>query len=163
MPVKDEEKNIGHCLRTILAERYPNARLFVVNDRSTDNTAQAVQEVQDEFPQVERLDITHLPEGAYGKPNALEKIAPKLSADFLFFIDSDVLVKPGCFNSIVSYMQENKLDWFAALGEPDLAHFWERLLAPIFGAMAYSWYDPRKISDPNWPDAIGSGFMAARR
>lgn len=163
VPVKDEEQNIGQCLRTILAERYPNAHVFVVNDRSTDGTARAVQAVQDEFPQVERLDITHLPEGAYGKPNALEKIAPKLTGDILFFVDSDVLVKPGCFRSIVGYMQDNKLDWFAAYGEPELNQFWERLLAPIFGAMAYSWYDPRKISDPNWPDAIGSGFMVARR
>ena len=41
--------------------------------------------------------------------------------------------------------------------------FWERLVIPIFGAVAFAWYDPRKISDPKWPDAIGSAFMICRR
>ncbi|MBX3396310.1 MAG: glycosyltransferase [Phycisphaerae bacterium] len=163
VPVKDEENNIGRCLRAIIAERYPNARIFVVNDRSTDGTANVVRAIQEEHPEIERIDITHLQEGYYGKPSALEKIASRLTGDILFFIDSDMFVKPGCFKTVVRRMESERLDWLAAHGEMELDHFWEKVLAPVFGAMAYSWYDPRKVSDPNWPDAMGSGFMVVRR
>ncbi|HWL92250.1 MAG TPA: glycosyltransferase family 2 protein [Phycisphaerae bacterium] len=163
VPVKDEEHNIAMCLEALLREDYPRARILVVNDRSTDGTAAAVQTIQNEHPQVKRVDITHLPAGAFGKPNAIETITPMLTGDIVFFIDSDIQVKPGCLAAVVGFMRANSLDWFAAYGEPSLTYFWERLLVPLFGAIAYSWYDPRKISDPNWPDAIGSGFMVARR
>ncbi len=163
VPVKDEEENITRCLKSIIAENYPNARVYVVNDRSTDGTPQAVAGFQKDHPEIERLDITHLPEGKYGKPHAVHQLAPRLKGDIILFVDSDIILKPGCLRAIADIMERDNLDWYAAYGDPDLTQFWERLLAPIFGAMAYSWYDPRKISDPAWPDAIGSGFMVARR
>ena len=57
----------------------------------------------------------------------------------------------------------HNLDWVAVMGEPQISKFWERLLIPILGAISFAWYDPRKISDPRWPDAIGSALMVARR
>lgn len=163
VPVKDEEHNIINCLKSIVAERYPNANVIVVNDRSTDGTPQAVARFQADHPEVHRVDIKELPEGKYGKPHAVHQVAPLLKGEYIFFVDSDILLKPGCLRAIAGRMEREKLDWYALYGDPDLTQFWERLLAPIFGAMAYSWYDPRKISDPDWPDAIGSGFMVARR
>ncbi len=163
VPVKDEEHNIGPCLRALLAENYPNARIIVVNDRSTDGTARIVQEIQDQHPSIERIDIAALPKGVFGKPNAIDRVKDHFSGEFILFVDSDMQVKPGCLAAVVRHMRRNRLDWFAAAGEPKLTHFWEKLLAPIFGAMAYAWYDPRNVSDPSHPDAIGSGFMVARR
>ncbi len=163
IPVKDEEGVIGDCLAAVLAQGYPKAGVFVVNDRSRDGTVRVVQAIQDRHPQVERLDITHLPDGMYGKPHALSQLSPRLNRDIVFFIDSDIRIEPHCLTTVVAHFEKNRLDWLAAMGRPDLKLFWERLLVPIFGAMAYSWYDPRRISDPNRPEAIGSNFMVARR
>lgn len=163
VPVKDEEHNIGPCLRALIAENYPNVRIIVVNDRSTDGTARIVQQIQDEYPTIERVDIATLPKGVFGKPNAIDGVKDRFRGEFVLFVDSDMQIKPGCLSAVVRYMRRNQLDWFAAAGEPKLTHFWEKLLAPIFGAMAYAWYDPRNVSDPSHPDAIGSGFMMVRR
>ncbi len=163
IPVKDEENVIGACLEAVLGQGYSNAGIFVVNDRSRDGTVGVVQAIQDRNPQVERLDVAHLPDGLYGKPHALSKLSPRLNRDIVFFIDSDIRIKPHCLTTVAAHIEKHRLDWLAAMGRPDLKLFWERLLVPIFGAMAYSWYDPRKISDPNRPEAIGSNFMVARR
>ncbi len=163
IPVKDEADNIGECIESVLAQKYPNIRITVVNDRSTDNTAEVVQAIQDRHPELHRVDIRELPEGLYGKPHGLHTVAKDLTGDVVAFVDSDLHLKPGCLRTLVHHLMSNKLDWIATMGAPEIHRFWEKLMVPIFGAVAFAWYDPRKISDPDWPDAIGSAFMVARR
>jgi len=163
IPVKDEQANIGTCLESILAQDYPGARIIVVNDRSSDATVQVVQAIQDRHPQVRRVDVTELPEGFYGKPHALHSIASELKSDCVAFVDSDLRLDPGCLRALVNQLATNGLDWVALMGAPEISQFWERLLMPLLGAVTFACYDPRKISDPAWPDAIGSGLMVCRR
>lgn len=163
IPVKDEQANIGACLESILAQDYPDARIIVVNDRSSDGTVQVVQAIQDRHPRVRRVDVTELPEGLYGKPHALHSIASELKSDYVAFVDSDLRLDPGCLRTLVNQLATNGLDWVALMGAPEISQFWERLLVPLFGAVIFAWYDPRKISDPAWPDAIGSALMVCRR
>jgi chlorobactene glucosyltransferase len=163
VPVKDEEAHIGTCLRSVLTQDYPNLRVLVVNDRSTDGTPRAIAELQGEFPQLRRIDITELPAGLYGKPHALSKAGAELSAEIVMFIDSDFELAPRCLKALVQELERRRLDWLAVMGRPLLQRFWERLLVPLLGAITYAWYDLRKIEDPQWDNAIGSGFLVVRR
>ncbi|MBN2561058.1 MAG: glycosyltransferase [Phycisphaerae bacterium] len=163
VPVKDEADNIAECLGSILAQEYPRVRVTVVNDRSTDDTAQVVQAIQDGHPELSRVDIAELPDGCYGKPHGLHTVAKDLTGDVVAFVDSDLYLKPGCLRTLVHHLTSNKLDWVATMGAPAMSRFWEKLIVPLFGAIAFAWYNPRKISDPDWPDAIGSAFMICRR
>ena len=43
---KDEEAHIEQCVRTMLAQDYPDFEMIVCNDRSTDNTAAIVELVK---------------------------------------------------------------------------------------------------------------------
>ncbi len=163
IPVKDEQANIATCIESVLAQDHTNTRIIVVNDRSTDDTAAAVQAVQDRHPQVRRTDIEELPSGLYGKPHALHSVRAELGGDFIAFVDSDLKLEPPCLTALVSHLTTNQLDWLAVAGRPELTGFWERVLIPMLGAVKFAWYDPRKISDPNWPDAVGSALMICRR
>lgn len=163
VPVKDEEKHIAACLESIVAQDCPVHRVLVVNDRSTDGTVQAVAEVQSRRSMVQRLDIAELPAGCFGKPHALMTAAHSLNQPFVAFVDSDFELRPNCLRVLVDHMTAHRLDWLAVMGRPELSMFWERLLVPPLGAVTYAWYDPRKVADPNWDDAIGSGFILARR
>lgn len=163
VPVKDEEANITACLESVLAQDHPNGAVIAVNDRSTDGTVAAIQAIQDRHPEVRRADITELPAGLYGKPHALHTIAGELKADYIAFVDSDLLLEPACLRTLVHHLASNGYDWVAVMGAPEIHRFWERLVVPLFGAVIFAWYDPRKISDPKWPNAIGSGLMVCRR
>ena len=163
IPVKDEESHIAACLKSILAQDYPNKRIIVVNDRSTDGTAAAIERLQRDHPELHRIDITSLPEGQYGKPSAVAAAMPELRGEFVAFIDSDFELHPHCLRTLVDHLASKKLAWLAVMGKPELTMFWERLLVPLLGAVTYAWYDPRKIADPTWDNAIGSGFIVVRR
>jgi chlorobactene glucosyltransferase len=163
IPVRNEEGGVADCIESVLAQQYPHARITVVNDRSTDRTAEVVQSIQGEHPELRRVDITELPAGFYGKPHALHSVSAECSAEVVAFVDSDLHLKPGCLKTLVGHLLSNDLDWVATMGAPEITRFWERLIVPIFGAVAFAWYDPRKISDPKWPDAIGSALMVCRR
>ena len=163
IPVKDEEQHIAACVESVLEQDYPDLRVVVVNDRSADGTASMLQAIQDRDPRVNRLDIAELPAGLFGKPHAVHCAAAKLRGDVVVFLDSDFQLRPHCLSAIVGHLLDDRLDWLAVMGAPELTQFWERLLVPLFGALAYAWYDPRSISDQNSPDAIGSGFMCVRR
>ncbi len=163
IPVKDEEHNIGACIESVLRQGYPNIRIIVVNDRSTDGTVAAVEAIQARHPEVSRFDVKELPAGFYGKPHALSNVLDQLRGDYVAFVDSDMQLSPTCLRTLVHQVDTHQVDCLAAVGAPDLRFFWERLLVPAFGAVIFAWYDPRKINDPNWPNAMGSGLMVVRR
>lgn len=163
IPVKDEEAHIAACLESILAQDYPNKRILVVNDRSTDGTAAVVDAIRARHPEVRRIDIAELPEGCYGKPHALSVAMRELTGEWVAFVDSDFELRSDCLRTLVQHVRAQRLDWLAIMGRPELTQFWERLLVPLLGAVTYAWYDPRKIADPKWDNAIGSGFLVVRR
>lgn len=163
IPVKDEEAHIAACLESILAQDYPNKRILVVNDRSTDGTAAVVDAIRARHPEVRRIDIAELPEGCYGKPHALSVAMRELTGEWVAFVDSDFELRSDCLRTLVQHVRTQWLDWLAIMGRPELTQFWERLLVPLLGAVTYAWYDPRKIADPKWDNAIGSGFLVVRR
>ncbi|HKQ47199.1 MAG TPA: glycosyltransferase family 2 protein [Phycisphaerae bacterium] len=163
IPVKDEEAHLATCVRSVLSQDYPNLSVIVVNDRSTDRTPEVIAELQAEFPRLRRMDITELPGGLYGKPHALSRAGTELSAEIVVFVDSDFELAPHCLKTLVHDLRRRRLDWLAVMGKPQLQKFWERLLVPMLGAITYAWYDPRKIEDPKWDNAIGSGFLVVRR
>ncbi len=45
VPARNEERNIAFCLESLLAMDYPRFEIFVVDDHSTDRTAEIVREI----------------------------------------------------------------------------------------------------------------------
>src|SRR4030042_5222803 len=45
IPARNEEKNIRRILNSMIKQDYPNLEILVLDDNSTDNTSQIVQEL----------------------------------------------------------------------------------------------------------------------
>lgn len=163
IPVKDEEKNIARCIDSVVRQNYAGCRVIVVNDRSTDRTAEIVREIAQRESSVACHDVTDLPPGLYGKPHALQTVAPLLGAELVLFMDSDMDLYPGCLRTLADFLVRERVDWLPVAGRPDLQSVGEKLIVPVVGALALAWHDPRKTSDPNDPDAMGSGLTLCRR
>ena len=61
IPAKDEGERIGGCVRSALAQDYPNFEVIAIDDRSTDQTGK----VMDELAAADtRLRVMHIKDGA---------------------------------------------------------------------------------------------------
>ncbi|WP_341716930.1 glycosyltransferase [Micromonospora sp. FIMYZ51] len=97
LPLRDEAARVTGCLRALLAQRgVPGLRIVVLDDGSTDGTAEVVRAVAAGDPRVTLLTGVAPPPGWLGKPHACWQLATRVeaSADALVFVDADVVLAP---------------------------------------------------------------------
>jgi hyaluronan synthase len=87
IPTHNEEDHIERTLTDILEARYPADRLrvIVVNDGSTDHTADKIHKMVERYPEITSIHF----EQSRGKREALAAGARLSSDELLVFIDSD--------------------------------------------------------------------------
>jgi glycosyltransferase involved in cell wall biosynthesis len=96
LPVRDEAHRVEPCLRSLLAQTgVPDLRIVILDDGSTDCTADVVAAVVAGDPRVTLLTGGPLPAGWLGKPYACQQLADRAAeASVLVFIDADVVLAP---------------------------------------------------------------------
>ena len=72
VPARNEEKNIGNCLKHLFAQNYPNTEIICVNDRSDDKTGEMIEDLRKNsgIP-IKIIRIEKLPPGWTGKNYAM--------------------------------------------------------------------------------------------
>ncbi|MEV2240270.1 glycosyltransferase family 2 protein [Micromonospora sp. NPDC049891] len=97
LPLRDEADRVTPCLRALLAQRaVPGLRMVVLDDGSTDGTAEVVRAVVADDPRVTLLTGVAPPPGWLGKPHACWQLASGVeeSVTALVFVDADVVLDP---------------------------------------------------------------------
>ncbi|MFF5172056.1 glycosyltransferase [Micromonospora sp. NPDC000089] len=97
LPLRDEAARVTPCLRALLAQRgVPRLRIVVLDDGSTDGTADVVRAVVGDDPRVTLLTGVAPPPGWLGKPHACHQLATRAdpAATVLAFVDADVVLTP---------------------------------------------------------------------
>jgi glycosyltransferase involved in cell wall biosynthesis len=110
IPACNEAQSIGQSLRSLCHLDYSNVEIIVVDDRSTDGTAQVVESVRHDFPAIRLIRISELPEGWLGKPHALQQGADEAEGDYLLFIDADVILEKTTISRAIEAMKGRRLD-----------------------------------------------------
>ena len=75
LPLRDEAARVEPCLRALLAQTGVDAEVVVLDDGSTDGTADVVRRVADGDPRVRLLPGRPLMPGWLGKPHACQQLA----------------------------------------------------------------------------------------
>ncbi|GHJ52509.1 glycosyl transferase [Nonomuraea sp. TT08I-71] len=97
LPLRDEADRVTPCLRALLAQRgVPELRIVVLDDGSTDGTAEVVRAVAGDDPRVTLLTGVAPPPGWLGKPHACWQLAIRTdpAPTVLAFVDADVVLTP---------------------------------------------------------------------
>jgi cellulose synthase/poly-beta-1,6-N-acetylglucosamine synthase-like glycosyltransferase len=137
VPARDERRNIESCVRSILAGRYANIEVVVVDDRSTDGTGGVVRAIAREDDRLTLIETPPLPDGWFGKPWACLTGARAARGDILCFTDADARHGADLVARAVNAMRERHLDMMSVAGRQELGSFWERIVQPhVFWMLA---------------------------
>ncbi len=173
IPARNEELNISACLHSLLFQDYPRDQIsiFVVNDASTDRTAQRVQEVAASDPRIHLIEAESLPDGWTGKSHACwqgaaaaKEMSHDVDSPWLCFLDADTVSEPALLRTAMHAAEDRGLDFLSLEPCQKLVSFWERLLLPAgFFLVAFT-LDVRQAGDPNSPEVHANGqFILMRR
>ena len=112
LPVRDEAARVEPCLRSLLAQEGVDLEVVVLDDGSTDGTADVVRRVVDGDPRVRLLTGRPLRAGWLGKPHACQQLAEAAAStsDVLVFVDADVVLAPHAVAATVALLEQTGLD-----------------------------------------------------
>ena len=164
VPARNEERNLPRLLPTLLHQRYPHYELIVVDDASTDNTPQFLQEWQKRHSRLSVVSGAPLPEGWRGKPWAMSQGARAASGEWLLFTDADTLHSPLSVSSSVAFALRHRIDLLTILPHSELGTPAERVIMPIAFIGITNLYPPYRVNDPASKVAIANGqYILIRR
>lgn len=94
IPARDEEKNIGSVLESVLYQNYPSDmyEVIVVNDRSTDKTAEIAAEYELKYSNLKVITISESGKILIGKQNALDIGIKAATGEIILLTDADCIV-----------------------------------------------------------------------
>ena len=132
VPARNEEKNIGRCIQSLLAQDYPAFEVLVLDDDSSDGTRLLLEQMASSQPRLKVLAGSPPPEDLLGKNWACVQLAQAAQGDLLFFTDADTLHQPQSLQAIVATLAGEQADLLTGFPRQELRTWTERMLVPFF-------------------------------
>jgi hypothetical protein len=137
LPVRDEADQVADCLAAIGDQiAVGDLEILVLDDGSTDGTADAVRAAAGDDPRVRLLTGAPLPEGWLGKPHACAQLADAATGSVLVFVDADVRLAPQAIAASVALLRDTGLDLICPYPRQVAESMAERLVQPL---LQWSW------------------------
>lgn len=147
VPARNEERNIARVVSS-----FPRGWVLVVDDESTDRTAEIARDNTAEVIPAPRLN------GALkGKPNACAAGARATVSDWVLFVDADTWYAPEFLNSALDYAEKNELDLLTVFPSQVTRTLVEKILLPYAFALYFCGVDSEAINDAKSPEALANG------
>ena len=166
VPARDERRNIGRCVRSLLASTYPRLEVIVVDDHSADATADAARDAGGDDPRLRVIANPDLPAGWFGKQWACANGARAARGELLLFTDADTWHAPELHARAVNALFRRDAALLTVAGRQELGGFWERAVQPqVFAIIGGRYGGTERINrSPRVRDKIANGqFLLMRR
>jgi chlorobactene glucosyltransferase len=121
----------------VLEADYRDFELIVVDDHSTDGTADLAREAAASDPRLTVVENDPLPPGWFGKQWACATGARHATGELLLFADADTTHAPDLLPRLVAARRALDADLISVAGHQALGSFWERILQPQVFALLF--------------------------
>lgn len=165
IPARDEAGSIGEALESVLATRGVDIEVVVLDDDSSDGTADIVEAFAERDPRVRLARGVELPPGWCGKQHACARLADLARHPVLLFVDADVRVGPEAVARAASALAGDKAVLVSGFPRQIVVTPLERLLIPLvhFLLLAYLPIDGMRHTRMRGFGAGCGQFMMVRR
>ena len=169
LPARNEAARIAPTLRSLLAqEGLPDLEILVLDDGSTDGTADVVRQVVGADPRVKVIDGPDdlPPAGWLGKSWACHRLSQEATGDVLVFIDADVQLTSRAVASTIHQMRDAGLDLLSPYPRQVAITPAERITQPL---VVWSWVTalPIRVTErshyPSMAAAVGQFLVVDAR
>ena len=166
VPARNEADLLPVTLRSLLNQDYPgHLSVVLVDDSSTDGTANVARDVALELNKTEQLRVLSgqpLPSGWTGKLWALHQgiqYAQTLTPppDYVLLTDADIEHDALNLRCLVAKAQQEDLDLVSLMVRLRCESFWEKLLIPAFVFFFQKLNPFPWVNDPTKPTAAAAG------
>ena len=103
IPAHDEESVIRNTVENILKMNYPNFEVIVIDDRSSDNTASVIKDLEAKHEQVRAL--IREKDAFPGKSAVLNDAFKIAHGEAILVFDADATVEPDFLNKLVPHLE----------------------------------------------------------
>ena len=132
VPARNEALNIERCVRSLLRQEYASFEILVLDDGSTDATAELLGHLLLESGGKMRVvQGEPLPDGWHGKAWACFQLGRLAKGELLLFTDADTWHEPDALRRTVGAMEESGADMLSLMPRQELVSFWEKLVVPL--------------------------------
>ncbi|WP_320067096.1 glycosyltransferase family 2 protein [Micromonospora sp. RTGN7] len=168
LPLRDEADRLTPCLRGLLAQRgVPDLRIVVLDDGSTDGTADVVRAVAGDDRRVTLLTGLAPPPGWLGKPHACHQLAGRAdpAATALAFVDADVVLAPYAVAAAVAELRAARVTLLSPYPRIVTRTAADRLVQPLLQWLWLTFLPLRAMERSPRPSlaAAGGQFLVVDR
>jgi cellulose synthase/poly-beta-1,6-N-acetylglucosamine synthase-like glycosyltransferase len=104
---RNEENNIDNLLNCLTHQDYPHFEVIVVNDRSTDGTAELVAQFRSNHPNLLSISVLSPDSTMPAKKNALAQGIAGSRGEILCFTDADCLPPAGWITALIAAFDDS--------------------------------------------------------
>ena len=165
IPARNEELSIEAAVRSVLGSTGVRFEVVVMDDASTDRTAEIVRRLGEECQDVRLEQAPALPPGWNGKQHACWQLAQRARHDVLCFMDADVRLEPEALVRMSAFLQSSNAALVSGFPYQEARTLFEWLLLPLIHFVLLGFLPitrMRASADPAYAAGCGQ-FLLARR
>lgn len=166
IPVRNEERNIGACLESILTQSSLPQEIIIVDDQSTDQSKAIIKDYEKNYSTLIRyVEGKKLPKGWKGKVYACHQLGILATSDWLLFMDADVRLQQKAIEKLIPHLTTQKKGIISGFPRQVVGTWLEKLLVPMMSYLIYTHLPiayVQKSPNPIFAAAHG-GFIAIHR
>jgi glycosyltransferase involved in cell wall biosynthesis len=159
IPACDEATSLESAVTTLLQQDYPDLEIILVDDRSTDGTAEIIERLAREDPRIRAVHVETLPQGWLGKVHALHCGVEQASGDWLLFTDADVHFAAGTLRRAVAFVLHQQVDHLTLIPRTIQKSFWLELAVNTFGLLFFITTRAASVNRPDSKAFVGIGVF----
>jgi hypothetical protein len=165
IPARNEAAGIATSVGCVLASEGVELEVIVLDDHSTDGTADIVRTLMQQDPRVRLETAPPLPDGWSGKQHACHAISKLAKFDTFVFLDADVRLQPNALASLLQFQQDSKAALVSGFPRQETVGFLEHLIIPLINWLLLSYlpFDRmRADKSPSLGAGCGQWFLTTR-